>query len=76
MQLLPRDCVSSEVGVLGPWVRVVSGAVGEETVMGSLPGRLQPGESGLGNPVFAIVITHEAAPSSRPFDGRRVISCS
>lgn len=39
--------------------------------MGSLSGRLQAWES-----VFAIAITDKAAPSSRPFDGRRVISCS
>jgi hypothetical protein len=44
--------------------------------MGSLLGRLQARESGLGNPVFAIAITDEAAPSSPPFDGRRVSSCS
>lgn len=33
VQLLPRDYVTWEVGVLGPWVRIVSAVVGEETVM-------------------------------------------
>jgi hypothetical protein len=37
-----QDYVTCGVGVVGPWVRIVSGVVGEETVMGSLLGRLRP----------------------------------
>ena len=42
MRLLPRDDVTCEVGVLGLWVRIVSGVVGEETVVGLVAGTATP----------------------------------